>query len=66
MKRVIVLEVYGATDEQIQNGLGKAFTDFCEDYKGTGITANVLSDNAGKNVITYIKEEAILCPSITQ
>lgn len=53
----MVLEVSNATDEQIQAGLGKAFTNFCSEYSGAGITANVLTDSAGKKVMSLINEE---------
>ncbi|MHC8517028.1 hypothetical protein [Sporosarcina sp. ITBMC105] len=59
MKHVMVIEISNVTDEQIQIGLGKAFTEFCNEYQGAGITANILSDHAGKRVVKYINEEAI-------
>jgi len=55
-KKVIVLEVSNATDEQIQRDLGQAFTDFCEKNKGTGITANVIKDSAADEVLDFINE----------
>lgn len=58
-KHVMVIEISNATEDQIQTGLGKAFVDFCNEYKGAGVTASVLSDHAGKRVIKYINEEAI-------
>jgi len=56
MKTVLVLEVSNATDEQIQTGLGQAFTNFCETYKGTGIKASVLTDEASEKVKKFIEE----------
>lgn len=58
-KNVMVIEISNATEEQIQLGLGKAFVDFCFEHKGSGITASVLSEYAGRRVIKYINEEAI-------
>lgn len=58
-KTIMILEVSNATDEQIQTGLGKAFADFCKEYNGSGITASVLTDRAGEQVVKYINEEAI-------
>lgn len=57
MKRVMVLEVTGASDDEIQAGLGKAFDDFCKQYKGTGITASVLKEEASEKVKSFINEE---------
>lgn len=56
-KHVIVLELSNVNDDQIQSGLGKAFNDFCEKYKGAGITASVLNEDAAKKVISFINEE---------
>jgi len=56
-KKVMVLEVYNATDEQIKAGLGKAFNDFCEKYKDTGIIASALKEDAAEKVIEFINEE---------
>ncbi|WP_060210344.1 hypothetical protein [Sporosarcina koreensis] len=58
-KTIMILEVSNASDEQIQTGLGKAFADFCKEYNGAGITASVLTDRAGEQVVKYINEEAI-------
>jgi hypothetical protein len=55
-KTIIVLSVSNATDDQIQTDLGKAFTEFCEKNKGTGITAEVLTDSAGREVLDLINE----------
>lgn len=55
-KTVLVLEVSNATEEQMQIGLGKAFADFCKENKGTGITANVLKEDAAEKVIGFINE----------
>ena len=54
-KKVIVLEVSNATDEQIQRDLGQAFTDFCSKNKGTGITASVLTDEASDKVLKVVE-----------
>jgi len=56
-KKVMVLEVSGATKEDIQIGLGQAFTNFCMRFKGTGITAIVLEEDAAEKVIELIDEE---------
>lgn len=57
MKRVMVIEISGAADDEIQAGLGKAFNDFCKEYKGSGITASVLEDDAAAKVTDFINEE---------
>ena len=58
-KTIMILEVSNATDEQIQNSLGKAFADFCKECNGAGITASVLTDRAGEKVVKFINEEAV-------
>lgn len=57
-KTVMVLEVSGATEEDIQIGLGQAFTDFCMRFKGTGIKASVIKEESANKVIAFINEEA--------
>ncbi|MGM8212604.1 hypothetical protein ACLIBH_07400 [Virgibacillus sp. W0430] len=56
-KIVLVLEVSNATDEQIQTGLGKAFNNFCNEYKGAGITASVIKPESATKVLDFINEE---------
>jgi len=58
-KYVMVLEISNVTDEQIQAGLGEAFNDFCNKYKGAGIKANVLNNHTANRIIKYINEESI-------
>lgn len=56
-KHFMVLEISNVNDEQIQTGLGKAFTDFCKEYEGAGITASVLTDDAAIKVKKFIEKE---------
>ena len=56
-RHVLVVEVSNSNDQQIQEGLGQAFNDFCAKYKGTGITASVLEENAAIKVKEFIEEE---------
>lgn len=53
----MIIEVSNVSDEQIQTGLGKAFSNFCDEYKGAGITANVLTDDAAVKVQEFINQK---------
>ncbi|MGP4073810.1 hypothetical protein ACTWQB_14800 [Piscibacillus sp. B03] len=53
---VVVLEVSNATDDEIQIDLGRNLSDFCQQNRGTGITATVLSDELGHRVKSIINE----------
>lgn len=53
----MVVEVSGATHDQVQKDLGQAFTEFCDKHKGAGIIASVVKDSVSDQIIKFINEE---------
>lgn len=57
LKKIVVLEISGATEEDIQRDLGQAFHEFCEKNQGSGIVANIMTEDAGREVMSVVYGE---------